>query len=72
MVTHFLDNDECIFLKDAKVIIIEHIIDEHFKSEKYLEHREGYWQAELFSIIPYGMNKRQEFEGGQRKRFYNS
>ena len=53
LVDHFIDNLGSHTLSDLKFILIEHIAT---KIEKFLEHREGYWQAQLWTYEPHGSN----------------
>ena len=39
------------------------------KAEKFLECREGYWQAQLWTYEPYGFNAKKEFNSGRRREF---
>ena len=48
-------------LKDLKFILIEQVTT---KTEKFLEYREGYWQAQFWTYEPYGFNaKRNSIRG---------
>ena len=53
LVNHFIDNSCCHTLSDLKFILIEQVAT---KTEKFLEYREGYWQAQLWTYEPYGFN----------------
>ena len=37
------------------------------KTEEFLEQREGYWQAQLWTYEPYGFNAKKEFNSGRRE-----
>ena len=39
------------------------------KIEKLLITKEAYWSAQLFSLAPFGLNKRQEFYSKKRINF---
>ena len=53
IVNHFIDNSCSHTLSDLKLILTEQVAT---KTEKFLEHREGYWQAQLWTSEPHGFN----------------
>ena len=65
-VNHFIDNSCSHTLSDLKFILIEQVTS---KTEKFLEYREGYWQAQLWTYEPYGFNSKKEFNSGRRREF---
>ena len=46
LVNHFIDNSCSHTLSDLKFVLIEQVAT---KTEKFLEHREDYWQAQLWT-----------------------
>ena len=64
LVSHFIDNSCSQTLSDLKFILIEQVAT---KTEKFLEYREGYWQAQLWTYEPYGFNAKKEFSSGRRR-----
>ena len=66
LVNHFIYNSCCHTLYDLKFVLIEQVAT---KIEKFLEYREGYWQAQLWTYEPYGFNAKQEFNSGGRREF---
>ena len=44
IVNHFIDNSYSHTLADRKFVLIEQLAT---KTDTFLEHREGYWQAQL-------------------------
>ena len=52
---HFIDNAYDHPLASLKFVLIEQV---SIKTEKFLEQREGYWQAQLWTYEPYGFNVR--------------
>ena len=67
LVNHFIDNSCSHTLSDLKFILIEQVAT---KTEKFLEYREGYWQAQLWTFEPHGFNaKKKEFHSGRRREF---
>ena len=53
LVNHFIDNSSDHPLDCLKFTLIEQISN---KTEKDLEEREGYWQAQLWTFEPFGFN----------------
>ena len=53
LVNHFIDNSCSHTLPDLKIILIEQVAT---KTEKFLWHRKGHWQAQLWTYEPYGFN----------------
>ena len=66
LVNHFIDNSCSHTLSDLKFILIEQVTT---KTEKFLEYREGYWQAQLWTCEPYGFNAKKEFNSGRGREF---
>ena len=52
-VNHFIDNSSDHPLDCLKLTLIEQVSN---KTEKDLEEREGYWQAQLWTLEPFGFN----------------
>ena len=53
LVNHLIDNSYNHTLPDLKFILTEQVAT---KTEKFLEDREGFWQAQLWTYEPYGFN----------------
>ena len=53
LVNHFIGNSCSHTLSDLKFILIEQVAA---KTEKFFEHSEEYWQAQLLTYEPYGFN----------------
>ena len=66
LVNHFIDNSHDHQLSHLKFILNEQV---PAKTEDFLEKREGYWQAQLWSYESYGFNARKEFNSGRRSEF---
>ena len=66
LVNHFIDNAHDHPLSSLKFVLIEQIPT---KTEEFLEQREGYWQAQLWTYEPYGFNAKKEFNSGRRREF---
>ena len=66
LVNNFIDNSCSHTLSDLKFILTEQVTT---KTEKFLEYREGYWQAQLWTYEPYGFNAKKEFNSGRRREF---
>ena len=67
LVNHFIDNSCSHTLSDLKFLLIEQVAT---KTEKFLERREGYWRAQLWTYEPHGFNTRKkEFNSGRRREF---
>ena len=66
LVNHFIDNCHHHQLSNLKFVLIEQVST---KTEDFLEQREGYWQAQLWTYEPYGFNARKEFNSGRRREF---
>ena len=62
---HFIEKKSGF--ENLKVTVIEKV---KIKTVENLENREGHWQRQLFTIKPYGMNVRKEFERGTHKTFF--
>ena len=56
LVNHFIDNSCSNTLSDIKFILIEQ------KAEKFLDDREGYWQAQLWAYEFYGFNAKKRIQ----------
>ena len=65
-VNHFIDNSCSHTLADLKFVLIEQVAT---KTDTFLEHREGYWQAQLWTYEPHGFNAKKEFNSGRRREF---
>ena len=65
-VYHFIDNSYSHTLADLKFVLIEQVATE---TDTFLEHREGYWQAQLWTYEPHGFNAKKEFNSGRRREF---
>ena len=63
---HF--NDSAHSLSDFQFIGIEKI-NSIFDVDKKLLTREAYWTAQLHTLRPYGLNKRQEFRSKNRVNY---
>ena len=61
---HFIDNAHNHPLSRVKFVLIEQV---SIKTEEFLEIREGYWQAQLWTYEPYGLNAKEEFNSGRRR-----
>jgi len=61
--THFNNGEHT--LSDFKFTCIENINSIH-NVDKRLLTREAYWAAQLHTLRPYGLNKRQEFRSKNR------
>ena len=66
LVNHFIDNSSDHPLDCLKFTLIEQVSN---KTEKDLEEREGYWQAQLWTFEPFGFNAKKEFNSGRRHQF---
>ena len=66
LVNHFIDNFHHHQLSNLKFVLIEQV---SAKTEDFLEQREGYWQAQLWTYEPCGFNARKEFNSGRRSEF---
>ena len=66
LVNHFIDSFHHHQLSNLKFVLIEQVSTE---TEDFLEQREGYWQAQLWTCDPYGFNARKEFNSGRRREF---
>ena len=66
LVNHFIDNSCSHTLADLKFVLIEQVAT---KTDTFLEHREGYWQAQLWTYEPHGFNAKKEFNSGRRREF---
>ena len=63
LVNHFIGNAHDHPLSSLKFVSIEQV---SIKTEKFLEQREGYWQAQLWT---YGFNVKTECNSGRRREF---
>ena len=66
LVNHFIDNAYDHPLSSLKFVLIEQV---SIKTEEFLEQREGYWQAQLWTYEAYGFNAKNEFNSGRRREF---
>ena len=66
LVNHFIDNSSDHLLDCLKFTLTEQVSN---KTEKDLEEREGYWQAQLWTFEPFGFNDKKEFNSGRRHQF---
>ena len=66
LVNHFIDNSCSHTLADLKFVLIKQVAT---KTDTFLEHREGYWQAQLWTYEPHGFNAKKEFNSGRRREF---
>ena len=68
LVNHFIDNSCSDTLADLKFVLIEQVAT---KTDTFLEHvhREGYWQAQLWTYELHGFNAKREFNSGRRREF---
>ena len=66
LVNHFIDNSCSHTLADLKFVLIEQVAT---KTDTFLEHREGYWQAQLWTYEPHGFNANKEFNSERRRKF---
>ena len=68
---HF--NDSKHEISQINFIIIEQIrsFENSLHLERLLLTREAYWTAQLFTLIPHGLNKRREFRSKHRINCYN-
>ena len=57
LVNHFIDNAHDHPLSSLKFVLIEKVST---KTEEFLEQRERYWQAQLWTYKPYGFNAKKE------------
>ena len=63
---HFINNSYGRALSDLKFILIEQVAT---KTEKFLEHREGFWQARLLTYEPHGFNAKKNSIRGDVANF---
>ena len=66
LATHFNETEHA--LVDFTFICIEQILDSDQVDRKLLA-RESYWMAQLRTLQPYGLNKRQEYKSKNRVFF---
>ena len=66
LVNHFIDNLCSNTLSDLNINLIKQVTT---KTEKFLEYKEGYWQAQLWRYELYGFNAKQEFNSGRCYEF---
>ena len=66
LVNHFIDNAHDHPLSSLKFVLIEQV---SIKTEVFLEQREGYWQAQLWTYEHYGFNAKKEFNSGRIHEF---
>ena len=62
------DNSCSHTLADLKVVLIEQVAT---KTDTILEHREGYWLAQLWPYEPDGFNARKGFNSGRHREFFS-
>ena len=63
---HFIDNSCSHTLSDLKFVLIEQVAT---KTEKFVEHREGYWQVQLWTYEPHGFNAKNNSIRGDNANF---
>ena len=66
LVNHFIDSPLDHQLYNLKFVLIEQV---SIKIEEFLEQREGYWEAQLWTYELYGFNAKKEFNSGSRRKF---
>ena len=66
LVNHFIDNAHDHPLSSLKFVLIEKVST---KTDKFLEQREGHWQAQLWTYEPYAFNAKKEFNSGRIREF---
>ena len=66
LVNHFIDNSCSHTLSDLKFILIEQVAT---KTEKFLEYREGYWKAQLWTYEPYDFSAKKNSIRGDVANF---
>ena len=66
LVNHFIDNAHDHPFSSLKFVLIEQVSN---KTEEFLEQREGYWQAQLWTYESYGFYAKKEFNSGRRREF---
>ena len=66
LVNHFIDNAHDHPLSSLKFVLYEQVST---KTEEFLEQREGYWRAQLWTYELYGFNAKKEFNSGRRREF---
>ena len=69
LVNHFIDIVHDQPLSILKFGLIEQV---SIKTEDFLEQKEGYWKAQLWTYEPYGINPKKEFNSGRRWQFITS
>ena len=67
LASYFIDNSCSHTLSDLKFILIEQVTT---KTEKFLEYKEGYWQAQLWTYEPYGFNAKKRIQFGETSRIF--
>ena len=66
LVNHFIHNAHDRPLSGLKFVLIEQV---SIKTEEFLEQRERYWHAQLWTYERYGFNAKKEFNSGRRREF---
>ena len=66
LVNHFIDNAHDHPLSSLTYVLSEQV---SIKTEEFLEQREGYWQAQLWTYEPYHFNAKKKFNSGRRREF---
>ena len=56
-------------LQDFSFQCIDQINQDCAEVDKFLITKEAYWSAQLFTLSPHGLNKRQEFHSKHRIHF---
>ena len=56
-------------LQDFSFQCIDQINNDCTQVDKFLITKEAYWSAQLFTLSPHGLNKRQEFHSKKRIHF---
>ena len=64
LVNYFIDNGHDHPLSSLKFVLTEKV---SIKTEEFLEQREGYWQAQLWTYESYGFNAKKELNSGSRR-----
>ena len=66
LVNHFIDNSCSHTLADLKFVLIEQVAT---KTDTFLEHSEGYWQAQLWTYESHGLTQRKNSIQGDIANF---
>ena len=68
LVNYFMDNSYNHTLSDLKFVLIEQAAT---KTENILEHRVGYWQAQILTYETHGINaKKERIQFGETSRIF--